>query len=57
MAINKLVFFSDNQSFQTIIYRGKQFFGQIFFCQKIFFALVTENPFKVFNILPVKGFW
>ena len=56
MAINKLVFFSDNQSFQTIIYRGKQFFGQIFFCQKIFFALVTENPFKVFNILPVKGF-
>ena len=50
LVINKVVFFSDNQDFQTIIYRAKPFF-----CQTNFVVLVTENQFMVFNILPVKG--
>ena len=40
--INELVFFSDSQSFHTLIYRGKQLLSN-FFCQIIFVALVTEN--------------
>ena len=52
LVINKVVFFSDNQDFQTIIYRAKPFFFS-----KNFVDLVTVNQFMVFNILPVKGLW
>ena len=51
MEINKLVFFSDNHSFHTIIYRGKQFFCQTFFCKTNFVALVTEHWLIVINVL------
>ena len=50
LVINKVVFFSDNQDFQTIIYRAKPFFFS-----KNFVDVVTVNQFMVFNILPVKG--